>query len=203
MAYEVIHVSTADAFLSCPDGSVCGHFDEGATGAGIRGRCSAHRAATGRASRRRPRRAPREIAGSQRRACHLPASRAEREGSRCRPCGEPADDAEGRTGRLERDDRRARARLLHLLDCGRWHDHQRPGESPGSDVVQQFPVDVRGAGLAAVAASCRRGSRCHRPARVPFDDRERRPRLLRIPAPRVRRTARAAVPGALSAARPR
>ena len=81
--------------------------------------------------------------------------------------------------------RRPRARLLHLLDCGRWHDHQRPGESPGSDVVQQFPVDVRGAGLAAVAASCRRGSRCHRPPRVPFDDRERRPRLLRLPARRA------------------
>ena len=100
------------------------------------------------------------------------------------------------------DHRRARARLLHVFAVV---DGATITTRPIGRCRRRSAASSRCSWCRAPSRGCRRrrAARCHRPARVPFDHRERRPRLLRLHAARVRRTARAAVPRALSAARPR
>ena len=101
---------------------------------------------TRRGTRRRPRRAAGQVSRGRRRPPgDVPPARPERERGRGRARRQPSADAEGRAGRVERDDRRPRSRLLHLRARGRRHLGQRPGEPSGADVVRQLPVDVRGA----------------------------------------------------------
>ena len=53
---------------------------------------------------------------------------------------------------MERDVERARAELLHLLDQRRRHVDQRSEQSPGTDELHRFSVDVRRAGPRTVVS---------------------------------------------------
>ena len=152
----------------------------------------------------RPRRPSGEVAGGRRRpARHVPPSRAERQRGGGVGRREAAADAEGRTGPVERHERPDAAGDLHLLARrGRRHD-ERPGEPAGADVVRQFPEHVHGAGPRGVASGAGRPARRDRASRVPFRGRQRRPRLLRLHAARLRRAPGAAVPGPVPPARSR
>ena len=87
-----------------------------------------------------------------------------------RGCGvgwrEAAADAEGRTGRVERDERSDGAGRLHLLADRRRRLDERPGEPAGADVVRQFPEHVHGAGTRGLASGAGRSARRDRPPRV-------------------------------------
>ena len=98
---------------------------------------------------------------------------------------------------------RAGTGYLHVFDVGRRHDDQRSVESPVPDVVRQLSDDVRRAGPDGVAAGIGRSARRHRAPCVSLEDRQRRPRLLRLHAARLRRAPAAAVPGAVHPPRSR
>ena len=157
-----------------------------------------------RRARGRTRRRTGEITGGRRRrASDLQAPRSEREGRFGHDLGQAARHDERRPGRVERDIRRAEAGHLHLFDVGRRHEHQRPVESSVPDVVRQFPDDVRRPGADGVAAGRGGAARRNRTSCVSLDDRERRSRLLRLHAARLRRAAIAAVSCAAHPARAR
>ena len=110
-------------------------------------------------------------------------------------------DAEGRPGRLERDDRRDGAGHLHVLVHRRRRDDQRSVEPGVADIVGSAQSMFCGAWARSLAARARRAARRDHPSRLPFDRCQRRPRILCLHAARLRRAARAAVSGALSPAR--
>ena len=100
----------------------------------------------------RPGRRAGEVAGNRRRpARDLPSSGARRQRSGGVGRRQAAADAEGRTGRVERDERSDGAGRLHLLADRRRRLDERPVEPAGADVVRRVPEHVPGAGTGGLA----------------------------------------------------